>query len=239
MRTVARLRLAGLLLDAKQYDEALKQLDAPRVARLRGLVADRRGDVLLAQGKPAEAKAAYQAAYKGMDDKLDYRRLVEAKLTALGARAGAPAAAAAFGRAPVSGLGRGGRDGVLAACGAWLLAGCCWLLAGIGRQAQADAAGALHAQDRRPPGLAGQRRQRRFPLAWPCATASSSSPAATARAGARGRHRARAWRGQAGARCRPASAATAALPPSSRADNEVVTFEAAASVWRKRVPSAW
>jgi predicted negative regulator of RcsB-dependent stress response len=52
---------------------------------LTALVADRRGDVLLAQGKTAEARAAYQAAYKAMDEKIDYRRLVEAKLTALGA----------------------------------------------------------------------------------------------------------------------------------------------------------
>jgi predicted negative regulator of RcsB-dependent stress response len=49
-------------------------------------VADRRGDVLMAQGKKDEARAAYQAAYKAMDEKLDYRRLVEAKLTALGRR---------------------------------------------------------------------------------------------------------------------------------------------------------
>ena len=53
------------------------------------LVADRRGDILLAQGKPDDAKAAYTKAWQAMDAKLDYRRLVEAKLTALGA---APAA---------------------------------------------------------------------------------------------------------------------------------------------------
>ena len=31
------------------------------------------------------ARSAYQAAYKAMDEKVDYRRLIEAKLTALGA----------------------------------------------------------------------------------------------------------------------------------------------------------
>jgi len=84
-RSIARLRLAGVLIEAKQYDEALKQLDGAKSAPFAALVADRRGDVLLAQGKPEEAKTAYQAAYKALDAKMDYRRLVEAKLTALGA----------------------------------------------------------------------------------------------------------------------------------------------------------
>lgn len=92
LRTVARLRLAGLLLDAKQPDEALKQLDAATAPGFEALVADRRGDVLLAKGQKAEARAAYEAAYKGMDERQDYRRLVEAKLTAMGA---APAASGA------------------------------------------------------------------------------------------------------------------------------------------------
>ena len=84
-RTVARLRLAGVLLDAKQYDAALKALDAAKAKEFAALVADRRGDVLLAQGKKDDARSAYQAAYKAMDEKLDYRRLIEAKLTALAA----------------------------------------------------------------------------------------------------------------------------------------------------------
>jgi len=48
-------------------------------------VADRRGDVLLAQGKKDGALAAYQKALQTMDAKVDYRRLIEAKLMALGA----------------------------------------------------------------------------------------------------------------------------------------------------------
>ena len=97
-RTIARLRLAGVLLDAKDYDGALKALDAAQAKEFAGLVADRRGDVLLAQGKKDDARAAYQAAYKALDDKVDYRRLIEAKLTALAAPP-APAAAAASGAA--------------------------------------------------------------------------------------------------------------------------------------------
>jgi predicted negative regulator of RcsB-dependent stress response len=92
LRTMARLRLAGLMLDAKQFDDALRQLDGATAPGFEALVADRRGDVLLAQGKQAEAQKAFEAAYQGMSAQLDYRRLVEAKLTALGA---APAASGA------------------------------------------------------------------------------------------------------------------------------------------------
>ena len=96
---MARLRLAALLTEQQQHDAALKQLDGATVPEFAGLVADRRGDVLMAQGKKAEAKAAYQAAWKAMDETVEYRRLVEAKLTALGAAPAASAAGAAKGAA--------------------------------------------------------------------------------------------------------------------------------------------
>ena len=91
MRTVARLRLAALQAEAGQHDDALKTLAAARAPGFEALVDDRRGDILRAQGKTAEARAAYEAAYRAMGERVDYRRLIEAKLTALGA---APAAAA-------------------------------------------------------------------------------------------------------------------------------------------------
>ena len=84
-RTIARLRLAALLLDAKQYDDALKQLDGVDKGPFAALAADRRGDVLMAQGKSEAALAAYQQAWKAMDERVEYRRLIDAKLTALGA----------------------------------------------------------------------------------------------------------------------------------------------------------
>lgn len=84
-QTMARLRAAGILLDQKKYDEALKQLDAATAPNFVALVADRRGDVLLAQGKKDDAKAAYTKAWQTMDAAVDYRRLIDAKLTALGA----------------------------------------------------------------------------------------------------------------------------------------------------------
>jgi predicted negative regulator of RcsB-dependent stress response len=91
---VARLRLAALQAEAKQPDEALKTLDAAKAdgaASFTALVADRRGDVLMLQGKKAEAAAAWQAAYAAMSDKVEYRRLVEAKLVSIGAAPGAAA----------------------------------------------------------------------------------------------------------------------------------------------------
>jgi predicted negative regulator of RcsB-dependent stress response len=94
-RAIARLRLAGLLLDSKKYEEALKQLDGVESGAFAALAADRRGDVLLAQGKNAEAQAAYLKAWTAMDPKLDYRRLIEAKLNLLGVQPAAAAASAA------------------------------------------------------------------------------------------------------------------------------------------------
>ena len=83
-QTVAKLRLSGILLEAKAYDEALAQLAGAVPKEFVALVADRRGDILAAQGKKNEAKAQYQAAYKDFDERADYRRLVEVKLNALG-----------------------------------------------------------------------------------------------------------------------------------------------------------
>lgn len=81
---VARLRLAALELDAKSYDAALKWLDAKFPVEFEGLAADRRGDAWLAQGKTDQARSAYQTAWDGLAASPDYRRMVEAKLNAVG-----------------------------------------------------------------------------------------------------------------------------------------------------------
>lgn len=83
-RDLARLRLAGLQLDAKAYDEAAKTLDAIKTPEFAALAADRRGDLALLQDKRDAAKAEYQKALAGMDKTQDYRRIVEAKLATLG-----------------------------------------------------------------------------------------------------------------------------------------------------------
>ena len=85
LSAVARLRLASLQTGDKAYDEALKTLSASFPAPFVALAADRRGDVLLLQGKRSEAAAEYGKAYQGLgSDRADYRRLVAIKLNALG-----------------------------------------------------------------------------------------------------------------------------------------------------------
>ena len=91
-KSVARLRLSGVLLDEKAYDQALALLNGEFLPQFAGEVADRKGDVLVAQNKLPEARTAYQAALEKMDKKHPGRQLVQVKLDAIG---GAPAAAAA------------------------------------------------------------------------------------------------------------------------------------------------
>ena len=83
-RDLARLRLSALLLDAGSNDEALAQLATPFTPAMAGLAADLKGDVLQSKGQKAEAAVAYQSAWQQLTDSADYRRLVEAKLNALG-----------------------------------------------------------------------------------------------------------------------------------------------------------
>ena len=84
VRDVARLRLATVLLDEKDYPGALKQLDAKHAESFDGLYADRRGDVFSAQGKAAEARSAYKLAYDKIDPQSMYRSLIMMKMDALG-----------------------------------------------------------------------------------------------------------------------------------------------------------
>ncbi len=86
--SVAKLRLASLLLETKSFDDALKTLDGPISPEFGALVADRRGDVFAAQGKAPAAVAEYLKAYKEFNDRIEYRRLVEVKLNALGVNPG-------------------------------------------------------------------------------------------------------------------------------------------------------
>jgi len=83
-KSIAKLRLAGILLENKAYDEALKSLSGTFSKDFAPLASDRRGDILLLQGKKTEARAEYEKAYKGLDERAEYRRLVEVKLNALG-----------------------------------------------------------------------------------------------------------------------------------------------------------
>ena len=81
---LARLRLAAVLFDEKDYDGALKHLAAKHDEAYAGLYAQLKGDVLVAQGKSDEARAAYGVALQKLDDKSPLKPLVEVKLDGLG-----------------------------------------------------------------------------------------------------------------------------------------------------------
>jgi predicted negative regulator of RcsB-dependent stress response len=83
LKAIARVRLAGVLLDEKQYDEALKVLAADVPAVHATAVADRRGDVLAAQNKVEEARAAYAEALAKADAQHPLRQIIQLKLDAL------------------------------------------------------------------------------------------------------------------------------------------------------------
>ena len=81
VKDLAHLRLAGVQLDQKQYDAALKTLSGTHSDAFAFRFHDLKGDVLLAQGKQADARAAYQAAFSKMQEDNPYRTIVELKAT--------------------------------------------------------------------------------------------------------------------------------------------------------------
>lgn len=93
LRDVARLRLATVLLDEKAYDEALKQIVSPPLAAFQPRYSELRGDILSAQAKTAEARAAYDAALSQIDAlakddpgraRGGYKEILQAKRDSLG-----------------------------------------------------------------------------------------------------------------------------------------------------------
>jgi len=84
-RQIAKLRLASLLLDEKAYDQGLALIPQPDSGPFKGVVADGRGDLLAAQGKHDEARAAYQLALDSLPKSdASERQLIQFKLDALG-----------------------------------------------------------------------------------------------------------------------------------------------------------
>jgi predicted negative regulator of RcsB-dependent stress response len=85
IQDMARLRLAAVLLDEKSYDEALKQLDAKHSPAFDARFLDLKGDVLVAQEKKSEARAAYKAAQAKLEGKAGVAaELLQQKLDGLG-----------------------------------------------------------------------------------------------------------------------------------------------------------
>lgn len=83
-RGLARTRLASVLLDQKKYDEALKALDGNTDEAYAPMVADVRGDVMFAQNRMDEARAAYKAAVDKADPHNPVKQIAQTKLAALG-----------------------------------------------------------------------------------------------------------------------------------------------------------
>jgi predicted negative regulator of RcsB-dependent stress response len=92
LRQIARYRIAALQFDDKQYDDALRTLDAKHDDAFAGIYADLRGDILAAAGRGADARNAYQTALAKLDAKSPYRNYVQVKLDALGGPVGTGAA---------------------------------------------------------------------------------------------------------------------------------------------------
>ena len=84
LKQIARLRLAQVQLDDKQYDDALRTLDAKTDDSFAPVYADLRGDILVAAGRHADARTAYETALGKFDANSQYRPYLQAKLDAVG-----------------------------------------------------------------------------------------------------------------------------------------------------------
>jgi predicted negative regulator of RcsB-dependent stress response len=87
LKELARLRLATVLLDQGQLDQALALVGTEALPEFKARFADVRGDILVAQGKPAEARAAYQVALDAIGPNAEMaplRELLALKMEALG-----------------------------------------------------------------------------------------------------------------------------------------------------------
>ena len=84
VKAIASLQLAGILFEEKNYDEANKVLAAITDKGYEGLKANMQGDVLLAQGKQAEAKKAYATALENLDVQGRLHQYTQQKLESLG-----------------------------------------------------------------------------------------------------------------------------------------------------------
>jgi len=80
---LARVRLAGILLDEKAYEEGLTLLEAAAPMAMAAEISDRRGDLLLAQGKTDEARSAYAKALEQAGAQSPLRPVIQAKLDAI------------------------------------------------------------------------------------------------------------------------------------------------------------
>jgi len=83
LKDIARLRLAGLLLDEKKYDEALKLLKSKHSEFFDSLYGDLKGDIYADKGSISEARTAYKMAMSKTDKKETRYKIIQMKLDAL------------------------------------------------------------------------------------------------------------------------------------------------------------
>jgi predicted negative regulator of RcsB-dependent stress response len=83
-RGIARLRLASVLMEQKKFSEALQAIEGNTDEAFTALSADLRGDIMLAQGRVDEARAAYKLAMEKAAPRNPVRSIAETKLNALG-----------------------------------------------------------------------------------------------------------------------------------------------------------
>jgi len=94
LQAIARYRLAQVQIDEKQPDAALATLQGKHPDTFDGLYADLRGDALVAAGRPADARSAYETALAKLDPKSTYRNYVQVKRDAIAVPRKAPDVAA-------------------------------------------------------------------------------------------------------------------------------------------------
>ncbi len=98
MRDIGRVRLAYVMADENQLDEALKQVQTESTAAFAPRFAEARGDILLLQNKLQEAAKAYEQALNSLkesgadtDGLKPYQEMLKAKLDAVGGVSVSPA----------------------------------------------------------------------------------------------------------------------------------------------------
>lgn len=93
LRDLARLRQAIVLVEDKQLDEALKLLAVSPAPTFIARYQEVRGDILVTQGKTADARQAYETALKALADakkgedqsSVPYREILQVKRDSVGA----------------------------------------------------------------------------------------------------------------------------------------------------------
>ena len=85
LKHLARIRLAGILLDQKELEPARKLLETPHPPHFDAAYADRRGDIFHAMGKIAEARGAWETALAKAGTANSLKATLEFKLDMIGA----------------------------------------------------------------------------------------------------------------------------------------------------------